>query len=87
MLENRKKRIKTSSTTPNKMITNVSLPQEGDTGETISKTTIDVSKHVIASNVVSKTIKLYIEENQNLRDVDKNQTLEVEVLEEEVVEY
>jgi hypothetical protein len=62
MLENMKKMIGASSTTPNKVITEVSLPQEGDTGETISETTTDIDNPTAASNVVSKTIKVVVQE-------------------------
>ncbi len=92
MLENRKKKKGTSSITPNKVITKVSLPQEADIGETtgetiedISKSTIDVMKLTAASNVMSKVIKIVVEEEHNMRDVDTEKTLEVEVLEEDVV--
>jgi hypothetical protein len=73
MLENKKKRKGTSLVTLNKVITKVSLLQEGDADETISKTiknngkpTTKVNKLVATSSVVSKII----EEGKNLRDVD-----------------
>jgi hypothetical protein len=62
MLENMKKRIGASSRTPNKVITEISLPQEGDISETISETTIDTDKPIVASNVVSKIVEVAIEE-------------------------
>jgi hypothetical protein len=70
MLENMKKRKKTSSIAPNKVITKVSLPQEGDTREIIGKFIIDVNKLVDASNVIGKTTKVAIEEEYNLGDVN-----------------
>jgi hypothetical protein len=69
MLENMKKRIGASSTTPNKVTIKVSLLQEGDTSETIGETTIDTDKPIATSNVVTKIVEVAIEE-QNLRDVD-----------------
>jgi hypothetical protein len=69
MLENMKKRIGASSTTPNKVITEVSLPQEGDTNETIGETTTNTDKPIVTSNVVSKIVEVAIEE-KNMRDVD-----------------
>jgi len=89
MPKNKKKRKGTSSITPKKVITEVSLPQEGETNETtenISKPTKDVVKLVAASNVMNKVVEVVVEEEQNLKDADTKQTLEVEVLEEEVVE-
>ncbi len=65
MLENMKKRIGASSTTPNKVIIKISLLQEGDTSET----TIDTNKPIARSNVVTKIVEVVIEE-QNLKDVD-----------------
>jgi hypothetical protein len=64
MLENRKKRTGTSLTTPNKMIKEISLLQEGDASEFIGETTIDASKPIVASNVVGKIIEVAIEENR-----------------------
>jgi hypothetical protein len=61
MLENMKKRTRASSATLNKVITKVSLLQEGDTGETINETT-NIGKPTTASNVVSKTIEVNVEE-------------------------
>jgi hypothetical protein len=87
MLENKKKKRGTSSVTLNKVITKVSLLQEGDTGETISKTTKDtrkpttnVNKHAATSSVVSKAVEVVVEEGKKLRDVDTKQIFEVEVL-------
>jgi len=65
MLENMKKRIEASSTTPNKVIIKVSLLQEGDTSETTTNT----NKPIATSNVVTKIVEVIIEE-QNLKDVD-----------------
>ncbi len=44
------------------MIIEISLPQEGDNGETIGKTTTDINKPTTTSNVVSKTVEVVIEE-------------------------
>ncbi len=52
MLENRKKKKGTSLATPSKVITKVSLPQEGD----VSKLIVDANKLVAASSVVSKVM-------------------------------
>jgi len=70
ILENRKKRTRTSLTAPNKVIKEISLPQEGDTGEIIGKTTTDASKLVVASNVVGTIIELDVEEKQNSGDAN-----------------
>jgi hypothetical protein len=70
MLENREKRARTSLIAPKKVIKEVTLPQEGDTGEIIGETTTNVGKHVVASNVVGKIIEAIVEEKQNLRDAN-----------------
>jgi hypothetical protein len=70
MLENRKKRKGTSSITPNKVITKVSLPQEGDICETIGEITINDDNPTTTSSFVRKAIEIAIEEGHNLRDVD-----------------
>jgi hypothetical protein len=44
------------------MIIDVSLPQEGDTCETIGKTTTNVGKPIATFNVVSKIVKVDVEE-------------------------
>ncbi len=76
MLEKKKKRKRTSSVTPNKMITKVSLFQEGDTNETISKTSKDIGKPIIdvdklaaTSSVVSKVVEVVVEKGKTLKDV------------------
>jgi hypothetical protein len=63
MLENMKKRTKTSSSTPNKVNTEVSLPQDGDINEIIGEIITDAGKLVVASNVVGKTTKVDVEED------------------------
>jgi len=75
MLENRKKKKGTSLATPSKVIIKVSLRQEGDD-----------DKLIVASNVVNKVIEVAIGEDQNLNNVDIEQTFEIEMLHEEVVE-
>jgi len=87
MLENKKKRKGTSSIIVNKVITKVSLPQEGDIGETIGKTIEDISKPITNANklvaissVVNKAIEVATEKGHNLRDIDPEHILEVEVL-------
>jgi hypothetical protein len=62
MLENKKKRTRTSPTTLNKVIKKVSLLQEGDIGEIIGETTTDVGKPDATSNVVGKIIEVAVEE-------------------------
>jgi hypothetical protein len=62
MLENRKKRTKASLAAPNKVITKVSLPREGDTSEIIGETITNVGKPIVTSNVVGKTAKVVVEE-------------------------
>jgi hypothetical protein len=84
-LENRKKRKRASSITPNKVIIKLSSLQEGDTGEAIGKITIDVNKHVATSSFVNKVVKIVVEEGQNLKDVDTKKILKVEMLHEKVV--
>ncbi len=86
MLENKKKRKGTSSIILNKVITKVSLPQEGDIGEIMSKTIEDISKPITNANklvaissVVNKAIEVATE-GHNMRDIDPEQILEVEVL-------
>jgi hypothetical protein len=93
MLENQKKRRRTLLVIPNKVITKVSLFQEGGIGETISNITKDtgkpitnVDKHVTTSSVLSKVIEVVVEEGNFLRDVDTKHILKVELLQEEVVE-
>ncbi len=86
MLENRKKRKGASSITPNKVITKVSLTQEGDTSETMGEITIDANKPTTTFSFVNKAIEIVVEEGHNLRDVDTKKILEIEVLHEEVVE-
>jgi hypothetical protein len=63
MLENMKKRTKTSSTAPNKVIIEVSLPQDKDINEIIGEIITDAGKLVVASNVVGKTTKVDVEED------------------------
>jgi hypothetical protein len=75
MLENRKKKKGTSLATPSKVITEVSLRQEGDD-----------DKPIVPSNVVNKVIEVSIGEDQNLSNVDIKQTFEIKMLHEEVVE-
>jgi hypothetical protein len=93
MLENKKKRRKTSSVIPNKVITKVSLFQEEGIGETISniikdtgKPIANVDKHAATSSVLSKVVEVAIEEGIFLKDVDTKHILKVEVLQEEVAE-
>jgi hypothetical protein len=62
----------------------VSLPQEGDTSEIIGETTTNVGKPIVTSNVVGKIIEVDIEE-QNSRDANTKQILEVKMLEEEAI--
>ncbi len=61
VMENKKKKKGASSTTPSKVSTKVSLPQEGDVGKPI----VDVDKHVATSNVVNKVIKVANGEDQS----------------------
>jgi hypothetical protein len=63
MLENMKKRTKTSSSAPNKVIIEVSLPQDKDINEIIGEIITDAGKLVVASNVVGKTTKVDVEED------------------------
>jgi len=93
MLENKKKRRRTSSIIPNKVIKKVSLFREGGIGETISNITKDigkpitnVDKHATTCSVLSKTIEVAVEEGIFLSDVDTKHILKVELLQEEVVE-
>jgi hypothetical protein len=58
----------------NKVITEVSLPQERDTNETIGKTienigkpTTNANKPIVASNVMNKVVEVVVEEGQNLK--------------------
>ncbi len=58
------------------MITKVSLFQEGDTNETISKTSKDIGKPIIdvdklaaTSSVVSKVVEVVVEKGKTLKDV------------------
>jgi hypothetical protein len=62
MLENKKIRLGESSTTPNKVIIEVSLPQEEDIDETIGEIITNTNKPIATSNVVSKTVEVTIEE-------------------------
>ncbi len=66
------------------MLKEVSLPQEGDTSEIIGETTTNVGKPIVTSNVVGKIIEVDIEE-QNSRDANTKQILEVKMLEEEAI--
>ncbi|CAM6015330.1 unnamed protein product [Sphagnum balticum] len=75
-LENRKKKKGASLATPSKVIIEVSLCQEGD-----------VDKLVAASNVVNKVIEVVIGEDRNLNNAGIEQTSDIEMLQEEVVEY
>jgi hypothetical protein len=75
MMENKKKK-KTSLGNPSKVITEVSLPQEGDVGKLVA----DVNKPIATSNVVNKVVKVAIGEDQSLSNVDIEQTLEVKML-------
>jgi hypothetical protein len=76
MMENKKKKKGASSRNPSKVITKVSLPQEGD----VSKFVANVDKPIAASNVVNKVIKVAIGEDQSFNNVDIEQTLEVKML-------
>ncbi len=80
ILENRKKEKGASLATLSKMITKISLPQEGD----IYKSVTNVDKPVAASNVVNKVIEVAIGEYQSLSNVDTKQIIEVEMLQEVV---
>jgi hypothetical protein len=62
MMDNKKKKKGASSGNPSKVIVEISLPQEGDVGKPIA----DVNKHVVASNVVTKVIKVAIGKDQSL---------------------
>jgi len=76
MMENKKKKKGASSTTPSKVSTKVSLPQEGDVGKPIA----DVDKHVATFNVVNKVIEVVNGEDQSLNNIDIEQTLEIKML-------
>jgi hypothetical protein len=59
MLENMKKKKGASSTTPSKVIIEVSLPQEGD----VDKFVANADKHIATSNVVNKVIEVDVGED------------------------
>lgn len=80
ILENRKKKKGASLATLSKMITKISLPQEGD----ICKSATNVDKPVTASNAVNKVLEVAVGEYQSLSNVDTKQIIEVEMLQEVV---
>lgn len=76
MMENKKKKKGASSTTPSKVNTKVSLPQERDAGKPVA----DVDKHVATTNVVNKVIEVAIGKDQSLSNIDIEQTLKIKIL-------
>ncbi len=66
MMDNKKKKKGASSTNPSKVITKLSLLQEGDVGKAIA----NADKLVATSNVVNKVIEVVIGEDQSLNNVD-----------------
>ncbi len=59
MLENMKKKKGTSSTIPTKVVTKISLPQEGG----VDKSIADANKPNATSNVMSKVIEIDVGED------------------------
>jgi hypothetical protein len=66
MMDNKKKKKGASSTNPSKMITKLSLLQEGDVGKAVA----NADKLVATSNVVNKVIEVVIREDKSLSNVD-----------------
>jgi hypothetical protein len=76
MMENKKKKEGTSLANPSKVITEVSLLQEGDVGKLVA----NANKLIATSNVVNKVVEVVIREDQSLSNVDIEQTLEIKMI-------